>query len=92
MGLVERKVRLIFIYIFALLFIVLKYIYIYKFLFQEVDFCIALTSLDRDKHNVMDTSFPVIFDSTSIVIPFPQETNKPIALLFTAFHWDVSMP
>jgi len=87
MGLVERKVRLIFIYIFTLLFIVFKKIY--KFLFQEVDFCIALTSLDRDKHNVMDTSFPVIFDSTSIVIPFPQETNKPIALLFTAFHWDV---
>jgi len=42
---------------------------------QEVDMCISLTSPSPETNEFSDFSVPVLFDETSIVIPFPQMKN-----------------
>lgn len=43
-----------------------------------------------DKRHVTDNSVPVVFVDTSILIPFPHEDGKIVAL-FDAFRLDASL-
>ena len=38
--------------------------------------CVVAIALDSPKRNVMDISYPIIFDNAAIIIPFPHETSK----------------
>jgi len=42
--------------------------------------CISFSPPSANKKEITDNSFPVIFDETSILIPYPQETGKITAL------------
>lgn len=38
--------------------------------------CVTTSALASAKRPIMDTSFPVIFTDSAIMIPFPSEENK----------------
>ena len=38
--------------------------------------CVVAIALDSPKRNVMDISYPIIFDNAAIIIPFPHESSK----------------
>lgn len=42
--------------------------------------CISFSPPSANKRETTDNSFPVLFDETSILMPYPQETGKITAL------------
>lgn len=42
--------------------------------------CISFSPPSANKKEITDNSFPVLFDETSILMPYPQETGKITAL------------
>ena len=42
---------------------------------QEVDMCISTSPITTGKKRIMDVSYPVYFDHTNILIPYPKENG-----------------
>ena len=52
--------------------------------------CISFSPPSANKREITDSSFPVLFDETSILMPYPQETGKIITALAEPFSTKVT--
>lgn len=50
--------------------------------------CISVSPFTAAKNKIMDTSIPVNFDNTSILMPYPKESGK-ISVLVEPFKREV---
>ena len=46
--------------------------------------CISASPISEEKNRIMDMSYPITFDETSILMPYPKESDK-IAVLAKPF-------
>ena len=76
MGMVERKAQsLIILSLFTAVGLIDNIFKMY-YIRQEVDMCISTSPATADKNKIMDISYPVYFDHTNILMPYPKENPE----------------